>query len=158
MAGCGLLAAMAARCVVRAAVWQNDETLWRAAVHAVPASARAHYNFGSALLPRTAAATAFIRALEIDPEYEPAWSNLGAAFEGRQQWQHAVLAYEAGLWSHRWLRQNNRSEHPHHEPEPPEGSEHVGMDGVGRRCVSPRLHDGCVHSTCLLMCGARCDS
>ena len=162
LAGCGLLAAMAARCGARTAAWHDDLTLWQSAVHtartfphpyvpcvcvcfqpqgaaaappgglirtppwavsrvcvspkvhAVPSSARAHYNLGSALLPAGAAAArpasaAFIRALEIDGSYEPAWPNLGAALEARQEWGLAVLAYEAGLSCHRTLAADNRS-------------------------------------------------
>jgi hypothetical protein len=45
---------MAARCARRTEAWASDLALWQSAVVAVPASARAHYNLGSALLAQGA--------------------------------------------------------------------------------------------------------
>jgi hypothetical protein len=45
------------------------------------------------------ASAAFLRALEIDPAYEPAWNNLGATLEARGLWPQALAAYR-GLRAH----------------------------------------------------------
>ena len=110
----GGFAAVVACCAVRSHArcldWRTEESLFRAAVAAQPNSARAHYNLGSALLApaqegdadampaalrRTAAASEFLRTVEIDPNYDQAWNNAGATFEELGDYASALAAYEA---------------------------------------------------------------
>ena len=76
-----------------------------------PASARAHYNLGSAIIGSSAsdqhiendraendtrrALASFLRTLDIDPTYEEAWNNVGATYEGLGQYDRAATAYRA---------------------------------------------------------------
>ena len=66
----------------RAADWKNDRTLFEAAIEATPRSARAHHNYGSALLNEGKAAASiapFERASEILPTWSEPHAQLGAA-------------------------------------------------------------------------------
>jgi hypothetical protein len=108
--GCG-----AARSLARCRDWHDEASLFRSATAAQPRSARAHYNRGSPLLQRAGgggegganhtaealllllreASSAFLRTLTIDPAYDQAWNNLGAAYEARAEWDMAASAYTA---------------------------------------------------------------
>ena len=48
-----------------------------------------------AALRRTAAASEFLRTVEIDPNYDQAWNNAGATFEELGDYASALAAYEA---------------------------------------------------------------
>jgi len=66
----------------RAKVWRDDHTLFEAAIEVVPNSARAHQNYGAALLNEGKASLAipeFKRASEILPSWSEPHALLGAA-------------------------------------------------------------------------------
>ena len=91
--------------------WRTEEALFSAAVKVQPASARAHYNLGSAVIGTSRggqviatghsesdsrrAIASFLRTVEIDPTYEEAWNNVGAAYESLGQHDRAATAYKA---------------------------------------------------------------
>ena len=91
--------------------WRTEEALFSAAVKVQPASARAHYNLGSAVIGTSRggqafasdrsesnsrrAIASFLRTLEIDPTYEEAWNNIGATYESLGQHDRATTAYNA---------------------------------------------------------------
>lgn len=91
--------------------WRTEEALFSAAVQVQPASARAHYNVGSAIIGTThgsrvienergqdhsrRALASFLRTVEIDPTYDEAWNNLGATYENLGQHDRAAIAYSA---------------------------------------------------------------
>ena len=71
---------LAARTVVRNAVWASDETLFTNMVRVSPESAKAHYDFAymSATAGRKRAALeSYTRATEIYPRYWDAWAGRG---------------------------------------------------------------------------------
>jgi protein O-mannosyl-transferase len=66
----------------RAAAWKNDHTLFEAAIEVVPGSARAHHNYGTALLNEGKASMAIgplLRATEILPSWSEPHAQLGVA-------------------------------------------------------------------------------
>ncbi|MDI1449414.1 tetratricopeptide repeat protein [Polyangium sp. 6x1] len=66
----------------RGADWANDRTLFASAIEVVPRSARAHHNYGSALLNEGKAAASigpFERASEILPTWSEPHAQLGVA-------------------------------------------------------------------------------
>ncbi|MDC3961693.1 tetratricopeptide repeat protein [Polyangium jinanense] len=66
----------------RAADWENDRTLFASAMEVVPRSARAHHNYGSALLNEgksAASIASFERAVEILPTWSEPHAQLGVA-------------------------------------------------------------------------------
>ncbi|MDI1435095.1 tetratricopeptide repeat protein [Polyangium sorediatum] len=84
----------------RAADWKNERTLFEAAIEVVPRSARAHHNYGSALLNEGKSA-ASIRPFERASEILPTWSephaqlgvallDVGRAREAEEQFRKAV--------------------------------------------------------------------
>lgn len=91
--------------------WRTEEALFSTAVHVQPASARAHYNLGSAVIGESLggqaieddrvqidtrrALASFLRTLEIDPTYDEAWNNIGATYESLGQHDRAATAYNA---------------------------------------------------------------
>lgn len=89
--------------------WKSNETLFLADVDKVPESARAHYNAGSVLLepdPKTgqfssrrlsAAIEHFQKALEIWPDYQDAWNNLGISYMNSTQYEKAYETYQKSL-------------------------------------------------------------
>jgi Flp pilus assembly protein TadD len=75
-----LVLALAVRTTVRNQDWRNDLTLYSAAMHAVPGSAKAHFNLGSEFdrLGHTSEARAeYANAIRIYPEYPEAIENSG---------------------------------------------------------------------------------
>jgi tetratricopeptide (TPR) repeat protein len=105
----GSLVCGAVRSHARCHDWRSEEALFSAAVQTQPQSARAHYNLGSAIITsisnetggekhltkqrQRSAVGAFLRALEIDPTYDQAWNNAGAAYEQLGEHDRAVWAY-----------------------------------------------------------------
>ncbi|HEY6896835.1 MAG TPA: FkbM family methyltransferase [Rhodocyclaceae bacterium] len=72
------------------------ETLWRAAITALPAFAEAHNDLGILLMETKrfeAAEAAFRRALEIHPDYAPTHNNLGIVLMEMQRFEAAEVAY-----------------------------------------------------------------
>lgn len=66
--------------------WRDDATLYRVTAAAVPRSAKAQYNFGTALLDAgelDAASVQFRRALEIDPTFWRAAFGIGKVYEAK---------------------------------------------------------------------------
>ncbi|MDI3287695.1 tetratricopeptide repeat protein [Polyangium sp. 15x6] len=66
----------------RAGDWKNDRTLFASAIEVVPRSARAHHNYGSALLNEgksAASIASFERASEILPTWSEPHAQLGVA-------------------------------------------------------------------------------
>jgi tetratricopeptide (TPR) repeat protein len=101
----------AMRSHVRFFDWRTEEALFSSAVHVQPASARAHYNLGSAIIATSRgdqaieddsaetdirrALVSFLRTLVIDPTYDEAWNNVGATYESLGQHDRAATAYYA---------------------------------------------------------------
>lgn len=82
--GIALAGGNLARSIVRDGDWRDDLTLFAAATEATPRSARAHYNYGSALrrAGRPAeAATVLARAIEIAPSWSKPRGAAGAALD-----------------------------------------------------------------------------
>jgi Tfp pilus assembly protein PilF len=70
----------AARSHARNRDWKDDATLHAVTVQTSPGSARAHYNHGSALFERGDAERGLAelnQAVQLDPTYTDAWTNLG---------------------------------------------------------------------------------
>ncbi len=82
--------------VNRENVWASDIALWEdASVHA-PGKARVWTNLGGAYLTVDVSKSreAFLRALEIEPNFTEALYNLGAIEQGRSNWSAAISFYE----------------------------------------------------------------
>jgi tetratricopeptide (TPR) repeat protein len=72
--------ALTVRTTIRNQDWRNDLTLYSAAMHAVPGSAKAHFNLGSEFdrLGQTGEARAeYAQAIRIYPDYPEAIENSG---------------------------------------------------------------------------------
>jgi protein O-mannosyl-transferase len=85
--------------------WKSNYTLFTTDVETVPNSARAHYNAGSALIDEAkvnrreavkfqSEAKAHLRkAIEIWPEYQDAYNNLGIAYMNSKDFENAYRVY-----------------------------------------------------------------
>ena len=74
---------------MRNADWRDNETLFHAAIHTYPQSAKAHAGLGQALLDRgdtIGALNSLERALSIYPDYAAAHYNTGVAYLALRQW------------------------------------------------------------------------
>ena len=81
---------------MRNADWRDNETLFHAAIHTYPQSAKAHAGLGQALLDRgdtIGALNSLERALSIYPDYAAAHYNTGVAYLALRQWEHALDAF-----------------------------------------------------------------
>lgn len=92
--------------VVRIPDWKSDFALFKADVKKVSNSARAHYNYGSALIEEakrqpsesasmlSEAQKHLFEAIEILPEYQDAYNNLGIAYMNDNRLEEAVNVYK----------------------------------------------------------------
>lgn len=85
----------------RAAHWTSNKELWKQTIETSPESARAHFEYGLAVLDERAllplARARFERALELQPEYPRALWALGQAYEAEDNAQAAVEPYTKAL-------------------------------------------------------------
>jgi tetratricopeptide (TPR) repeat protein len=85
--------------------WKGNDTLFTKDVNTVPASARAHYNYGTALMYKKnksvadeiAARKEYETCLRIDPTYTDARINLGASYAAEKLYDNAIAIYKQGL-------------------------------------------------------------
>ncbi|MEW5945983.1 MAG: tetratricopeptide repeat protein [bacterium] len=83
-------------------VWENSETLWRDTSLCCPSSARAHTNYGLALLERDKpreAVSAFEKAVALDPHFN-ALNGLGAALTAAGELERAAAVYRRTVELH----------------------------------------------------------
>ncbi len=95
-----ILGALGVRTVVRNADWQDNFTLFSAAVRAVPGSAKMHSNLGvvyAAQNQMDLAAREFETALQLDPTFTGAMSAYGMMEMQRKNYQKAGLLLENSL-------------------------------------------------------------
>ena len=86
----------AVRTSVRNADWRDDLTLFSAAAHASPSSAKAAFNLGNAFRDEgndTAALDGYDRALAIYPEYVEVYYNQGVLYQRQKNHGLALAAY-----------------------------------------------------------------
>ncbi len=91
--------------ILRIPDWKSDYDLFEADVAKVSNSARAHYNIGTALIDQanqrptersqmlTRAQKHLYEAIEIYPEYQDAYNNLGIAFMNDKRFEEAIGVY-----------------------------------------------------------------
>jgi protein O-mannosyl-transferase len=87
---------LAARTVVRNAVWESDETLFASMLSSVPGSAKGHYDFAYAEADRRKDAAAYrhyARATQIFDDYYDAWAGRGRVAERFGRFGEAVDCY-----------------------------------------------------------------
>ena len=98
----------------RNAEWENNFTLFGADVKKGSNSARVNYNYGSELNEQamktanpnqknrlfTEAAEYLQRAIQIYPDYQDAYNNLGLAFKELGQYDKSILAHRKNLEKH----------------------------------------------------------
>lgn len=80
----------------RVAAWRNGASLWRATIASYPLQARAHLNLGLHYLGRGSAIFAMApleRAVDIEPRYDVALFNFGAALAELGRFEEALEAY-----------------------------------------------------------------
>ena len=95
-----LLAALAARSIVRLGDFRDDRTLFASAVEVAPGSVRAQYNLGVAAEEGgddAAAGSSYRAAIAVWPEFADAQFNLGGVLGRRGDWAGAVEHYQAAL-------------------------------------------------------------
>jgi len=85
--------------------WKDDPTLFASDVNTVPNSARAHYNYATALMnnlykspnAETEAQKEFDRCLSIDPSYYDALINSGSLYSRRKEYAAAISTYRKAM-------------------------------------------------------------
>jgi tetratricopeptide (TPR) repeat protein len=99
-AGCFVLFVCAILTVKQVAYWENSETLFRHAVQVTQSNYLAYNNLGFYLSNKGRSAEAmqnYLKALEINPNYEDAHNNVGYALAARKQYAEAIVHYQAAL-------------------------------------------------------------
>jgi hypothetical protein len=99
-AGCGIVAALMARTIVRNDDWQDRLTLWTATVAVVPRCARAHFNLGQAYFERSRLAEAeraWLAAAALQPDDRAIGRALAALDQRLGRWDLATTKVEALL-------------------------------------------------------------
>ncbi len=95
-----LIAAFAARSVVRLRDWRDDATIFARALDVAPGSVRALFNHGSALEQGgddAGAVAAYKEAIAIWPAFADAHYNLAGVHARRKEWEAAVGQYREAL-------------------------------------------------------------
>jgi tetratricopeptide (TPR) repeat protein len=110
--------ALTVRTTIRNQDWRNDLTLYSAAMHAVPGSAKAHFNLGSEFdrLGQTGEARAeYAQAIRIYPDYPEAIENsgllesrLGHDQDAQKLLETAVSLTPSGSVDHNFMTVNLR--------------------------------------------------
>jgi tetratricopeptide (TPR) repeat protein len=85
--------------------WKSDATLFAKDVTTVPNSARAHYNYATALMNNmyggandlTLAQKEFETCLQIDPTYYDAIVNLGSVYLRQKEYASSIAVYRKGM-------------------------------------------------------------
>jgi protein O-mannosyl-transferase len=94
-----LLAVLAILTVRRETVWSSDVALWEDTARHAPHKARVWFNLGGAYLnvnPEKAR-SAFVRALELQPQFPQALYDLGLIEQGKKNWSAALAYYQESL-------------------------------------------------------------
>ena len=100
VAGCGIVAALMARTVVRNDDWQDRLTLWTATVAAAPRCARAHFNLGQAYFERSRLAEAeraWLAAAALQPDDRATGRALATLDQRLGRWDLATAKVDALL-------------------------------------------------------------
>lgn len=95
-----ILLVFSLRTIVRNAHWKNEDVLWKATVHASPASHNAHNNMGDVYIRQKdyeRAALEFSRAIEIKPDYADAYHNLANTYQHLNNQEQALAFYRKAL-------------------------------------------------------------
>jgi len=94
--GGALLVTLSALTVRRGTVWSSEIALWEDTVKRAPGKARVWFNLGGAYLniDPAKARPAFLRALELQPDFAEATYDLGVIEQGQQNWSRALAYYE----------------------------------------------------------------
>ncbi len=95
-----ILAALAARTVVRLRDWRDDYTVFRAALRVAPDSVRALFNYAAACEERgddASATDAYTRALVLWGDFADAHYNLGGVLARQKKWNEAVGHYREAV-------------------------------------------------------------
>jgi tetratricopeptide (TPR) repeat protein len=106
-----LVAVMFVATFAREQVWATDATLWENTVAQVPHKARAWFNLGGAYMqsdPQQASA-AYKRTLELQPDFQEAYYDLGVIAQNAGRYGEAVAYYQRciGLDNDYWPAWNN---------------------------------------------------
>lgn len=99
-AGCGIVAALMARTVVRNDDWQDRLTLWTATVAVAPRCARAHFNLGQAYFERSRLADAeraWLAAAALQPDDRAIGRALATLDQRLGRWDLATAKVDALL-------------------------------------------------------------
>jgi protein O-mannosyl-transferase len=91
---------LAARTVLRNAVWQSDETLFASMLSSVPGSAKGHYDFAYAEADRrkdVAAYRNYAGATQIFDDYYDAWAGRGRMAQRFGRFAEAVDCYRKSI-------------------------------------------------------------
>jgi protein O-mannosyl-transferase len=91
---------LAALTVQRNALWASEKALWQDASAHAPLMPRPYLRIGMLLRAEgdlAAAEKSYLRVLEVDPDYAPAYNNLGNLQGQRGQLDEAIYAYEKAL-------------------------------------------------------------
>ncbi|MEI6817851.1 MAG: tetratricopeptide repeat protein, partial [Bacteroidota bacterium] len=104
-----VIASFSFKTLARSKDWKDNITLFRHDVKVIDKSARAHYNYGTALFvdifPKEdninqkaiildSAVREYVQALNIFPAYPDAYRNLARCYDLRTEWNNEITTYE----------------------------------------------------------------